>query len=101
MTESQVVETHIRKRGFFGWIFLVVFWAFNAFMAAWAWATVSLVSQIDVGHSEAARTGRAIGGIIDAGMIGSLWLIGAVILSLCVFFSRGKKTVFIKHVAAV
>jgi hypothetical protein len=30
---QQIVEAHIRKRGAFGWIFISLFWVFNAFLA--------------------------------------------------------------------
>ncbi len=83
-----------RKRGFFGWIFLVAFWLFNAFMAFALFAGLSNVSNMSSTlTSDAERAGAAIGTTIGASMILGIWLAGAVILGLFVLFTRGTKII--------
>jgi hypothetical protein len=98
MTESRRVETHIRKLGLFGWLFRIVFWAFNVFMALWAWLTSVGLSRLHqaVGTSPAAKAGYDVGVAIDIGALAFLWLAGAVILGLFVLLTRGRKTVVIR-----
>jgi len=81
-----------RRRGFFGWIFLLVFWAFNALMAFSLYAGVSGNAQkYQVLKSEAERTGFAAGTGIGIMMILMTWAAGAVILGLLSYFTRGKR----------
>jgi hypothetical protein len=97
---SQVVETHIRKRGFFGWVFLILFWAFNALMALWMWLAAGMIGNQYVSatgpNREFHQAGTAIGGAIGGAMILFIWLAGAVILGLFVLVTRGRKTVVIR-----
>jgi hypothetical protein len=97
---SEVVETQIRKRGFFGWLFLLLFWAFNALMALWAWTSFSLIHERYVTasgqYSEAQQVGTAIGGAIGGAVILFVWVAGAVILGLLALLTRGRKTVIIR-----
>ncbi|HZZ22013.1 MAG TPA: hypothetical protein VFE60_05310 [Roseiarcus sp.] len=99
-----MVETHIRKRGLFGWFFLVVFWAFNALMALWAWVAFSVIHGQYVGASgeftEARQAGTAIGGAIGGAAILFLWVAGrAVILGLLALLTKGRKTVVMRSAA--
>ena len=100
---SQVVETHIRKRGFFGWFFLLLFWTFNALMALWAWVAFSVICDQYVGASgqfgDARQAGTVIGGTIGGAVILFLWVAGAVILGLLALLTRGRKTVVIRGAA--
>jgi hypothetical protein len=90
---SRIVRREVRKRGFFGWVFLLVFLGFNGLMLLWLgtyWANIApLVNE----GSEAAKAGGAIGGAIGTGMIMTLWLIGALITGLLALLTRGGKTV--------
>lgn len=89
---ATVIRRETRKRGFFGWVFLLVFFAFNAFMAFWLISYWGSVSDLSVG-SEAAKAGRAIGGTIGSGVIVFFWVAGAVILGIFTLLTRGKKTI--------
>lgn len=97
---AQVVETHIRRRGVFGWIFLALFWAFNALMALWAWMALSAIhGQYVAAASSAYRAGTEAGGAIVGSVILFVWAAGAVILGLLALLTRGHKTVVIRSAA--
>jgi uncharacterized membrane protein YeaQ/YmgE (transglycosylase-associated protein family) len=64
----RVIQREIRKRGFFGWIFLILFWIFNAFMAAWLFAYWALLNRPE--HlNDIQRAGAVIGGTIGTGVL--------------------------------
>lgn len=91
----KIVRTERYRRGLFGWLFRIVFWAFNLIMLAWVatyWGTLSGV-HVDGTHAEAAKVGMAIGGTIGTGVIMVFWAMGAFILGLLVLFTRGRKTI--------
>jgi hypothetical protein len=77
-----------QKRGFFGQLFLIVFFGFNLLMVVWLfdyWGRVDLG-----GASEAARTGAAIGTTIGTGIVLFIWALGAVITGLLAILTRGR-----------
>jgi hypothetical protein len=89
---ARIIRKETRKRGFFGWLFLLTFLAFNCLMAAWLisyWTTIG--QMIPSGDAEAA--GTAIGATIGTSMLLGMWMAGAVILGLFVLLSRGRKTI--------
>jgi hypothetical protein len=97
---SQVVETHIRKRGFFGWVFISLFRALNALMALWAWLALSAThDQYVRSSSPAFHAGTAIGGVMVSAVLLFLWVAGAVILGLLALLTLGQKTVIVRSVA--
>ena len=73
-------RTEVRHRGFFGTVFLILFWVFNAGMAGLMFSWI-----MDSGPW---------GGGTAIGVVGLLlfWVIGAVILGLCAMLTRGRKT---------
>jgi hypothetical protein len=92
MPTTTRIEKH--KRGFFGWIFLLLFWAFNAVMLFSVLAGISGTAE----HSatltnDAERAGAAIGTALGLGFLLSVWMAGAVILGLFVLFTRGRKVI--------
>lgn len=89
---ATIIRREVRKRGFFGWLFLLLFFAFNALMVIWL---LSYWSHLGAMHtaSEAERTGVAIGGTIGSGLIFIVWVGGAVILGLFALLTRGRKTI--------
>lgn len=92
MATTTQVET--RKRGFFGWIFLIAFWLFNAFMAFCLFAGLSdNADQYKQLSTEAERAGHAIGTTLGVGMILGIWVLGAILLGLMVMMTRGKKII--------
>lgn len=86
------ITTETRKRGVFGWIVAVFFWAWNAFMT---WCLISGLAKTSDHYltidSEAGRTGAAIGAAIGIGALLFMWVAGAVILGLMMIFTRGRR----------
>lgn len=83
-----------RQRGIFGWLFLIIFWGFNAIMAFGLFAGLSETTiQGAQLTSEAEQAGHAIGTAIGVSMILSIWLFGALILGLFVWLTAGKKVI--------
>lgn len=89
---AKVVRREIRKRGFFGWVFLLVFLAFNLFMAAWLFSYWSLLSD-QTAVTQAQQAGKAIGGALGTGTLVVLWLFGSIITGLLALLTRGGKTI--------
>jgi Kef-type K+ transport system membrane component KefB len=92
---ARIVRTERYRRGFFGWIFRIVFWSFNLIMLAWIatyWGSLSGI-PLDSTHPQATKAGMAIGGTIGTGVIMIFWAMGAFILGLLVMFTRGRKTI--------
>lgn len=94
---SRVVQREIRKRGFFGWVFLLLFLAFNALMAAWLFSYWATISGLET-HGSAEQAGHAIGATIGSGVILFFWVAGAVILGLIAMLTRGRKTIITEDV---
>jgi len=89
---AKIVRREIRKRGFFGWIFLLLFLGFNALMVLWLVSYWSAISGGPSSGGDAARAGHAIGATIGTGMIFFFWTAGAVITGLFALLTRGRKT---------
>ena len=89
---TKIIRRESRRRGFFGWIFLLLFVGFNIFMA-WAFvAGMANAASVEVAN-DAESAGRAIGGAIGASMLLGIWASGAVIFGILVLLSRGRKTI--------
>ncbi len=85
-----LIET--RRRGFFGWVFLVLFWGWNMLMAAALFIGMSEnASTYQRLTSEAERTGHNLGTGLGMMMILSVWASGALIIGLAVLLTRGKR----------
>lgn len=89
---QRIIRRETRKRGFFGWIFLILFWAFNALMLFWLISYFNVIGQTEV-HSSAEAAGRTIGGTIGTGMLLFMWAAGAIILGIITLLTRGQKTI--------
>jgi hypothetical protein len=87
-----VIRREIRKRGFFGWVFLLLFFAFNLLMLAWLITYWSGLASITVA-SDAARIGKTIGGTIGSTFLLFVWGLGDVILGLFAILARGSKRI--------
>lgn len=94
---ATVVRKEVRKRGFFGWVFLLIFLAFNAFMALWVWAAFDAAGSMDAA-SDAERAGHAVGTGIAVFTIMIVWAVGAFITGLLALLTRGGKTVVTEEV---
>lgn len=90
---ATVVRREVRKRGFFGKVFLGIFWIWNALMAFGLVSGLVNVGKSGMGTTDAERAGAAIGTALGVGMILWVWVLGAVIFGLLAFFSRGQKTI--------
>ena len=91
----RVVQREIRKRGFFGWIFLLIFFGFNGAMALWLFWYWRLISS----ETEGARAGGAFFGIIGGGTLLFLWAAGALITGAVALVARGRKKAYIEKVS--
>jgi len=79
------------KRGFFGKVFLWLFYLFNAFMAWWlVEGSIGASEVMDTAVSEVEKAGAAIGTGIGVTMILMLWAIGAIITGLLALMTRPK-----------
>lgn len=96
---ATIVRREVRKRGFFGWLFLLVFLGFNALMVAWVVAVVGAVADGPPVASEAEKAGRAVGAGLGFAMILVVWALGAVVTGLLAILTRGSKTIVTETVS--
>ena len=89
---SRTIRREVRKRGAFGWLFLLLFFAFNVVMLVWAISYANLLSALSTGN-EYERTGAAIGGLFGYSFLAFVWVAGAFVTGLLAFFTRGQKTI--------
>jgi hypothetical protein len=83
-----------RQRGFFGWLFLIVFIVFNLFMAYGFFAGLAgNASEYGRLTDDASRAGYAVGTSLGLGAILIVWVAGDMILGLFVLLTRGKKVI--------
>lgn len=92
MGKTVRIERH--RRGFFGWIFRVLFLVFNVFMllvilrtlyAAWS------ISESALGDdTTGARTGAAAAVILG---ILAIWVVGGLFLGVLSYVTRGNKVI--------
>lgn len=91
---TRTIQIEKRKRGFFGKIFLGLFWVFNALML---WAVIAGAgASVDTAQSyasDAERAGATIGTALGMGFLLFVWVAGAVILGLFALLTRGNKVV--------
>ena len=89
---SRTIRREVSKRGAFGWLFLLLFFAFNVVMLVWAISYTNLLSALSTGN-EYERTGAAIGGLFGYSFLAFVWVAGAFVTGLLAFFTRGRKTI--------
>ena len=87
------VTTEHYQRGFFGKLVAFAFWGWQVVMVLWAVSYLSNVSRLYGAGSDAERAGTAIGGTLGMSVILWVWVIGAVVLGLMMFFTRGQKVI--------
>lgn len=95
---ATIIRKEVRKRGFFGWIFLLTFIGFNLLMLLWVIGGAAAVSETPA-NSQAEEAGRAIGTAIGMGIILFLWACGSIVFGMLAFFTRGQKTIIEETVA--
>ena len=59
---ARVVRREKRQRGFFGWVFLVLFWGWNALMAWLMVLGAGALNSLPETSDRAEQAGRALGG---------------------------------------
>jgi hypothetical protein len=80
------------KRGIFGKLIKLLFIAFNLLMLLWVLTSLGAIADLaGTATSDAEMIGAAIGTTLGFGLIGSIWVIGDVILGLLVLLTRPKK----------
>lgn len=91
---TKTIRIEKRKRGIFGKIFSMLFWAFNLLMVAWlVLGTQAAIDQSAKLTSSAEQAGAAIGTTLGISMIMGFWVMGAIILGLLSFMTRGSKII--------
>lgn len=81
-----------RRRGIFGWMFLLLFWAFNVLMLYGLFSGVGestkrAATLTDPGSRLAHDAGTGLGVML----VLFIWAAGAVILGLMAYFTRGRR----------
>ena len=98
---AQLVKAQVTKhqRGFFGRVWQIVFWLFQAAMVALVVANLNAVGDVssdcvnkvaDATNASACQAGAAIGGSIVAVGGWFVWFLGTVVLGILMFATRGK-----------
>ena len=77
---AKIVRRETRKRDFSGWLFLLIFLAFNAFMVVFLVIYWNLLAGMPP---------TTTGSILGTGAILLFWVSGAVITGLLVLLTRG------------
>ncbi|MCB1462093.1 MAG: hypothetical protein KDJ90_06635 [Nitratireductor sp.] len=90
---ARVVRREKRQRGFFGWVFLVLFWGWNALMAWLMVLGAGALNSLPETSDRAEQAGRALGGAFSIGALLFMWLAGAVIFGLFALLTRGSKVI--------
>lgn len=91
---TKTIQVEKRKRGIFGWIFLLIFWVFNAAMlTAVIVGMGGSAEHAATLSSEAEKAGAGIGMVLGLGMLLSVWVMGDIILGVLVLLTRGKKII--------
>ena len=81
-----------RRRGFFGWIFLLAFWGFNILMVYTLFSGVGEnAKQMATLTDPSMRKGYEVGTGIGVMLILMSWAAGSVVLGLLAYFSRGRR----------
>jgi hypothetical protein len=87
-----IIRREISDRTFMGKMIKWLFILFNLLMAIWLiGGLASAGTNMDVGNmSEAEQAGTGLGIMIGVSMIGTIWVIGDVILGLLVLLTRRR-----------
>ena len=89
----RIVRIVKRRRGFFGWIVLMLFALFNLFMAAWLAAYWPAGFPLAAANALGERVSAALGVAMGVGVIVGVWAVGAIVLGLLTRLIRGRNVV--------
>jgi hypothetical protein len=86
----QLIEK--RRRGVAGWLFLFLFWAFNAWMTFVLLAGLAH-NALEYGQlaSDTAREGYLAGTMLGVLVVLGIWAAGAVVTGALVYVTRGRR----------
>lgn len=80
-----------RRRGVFGWFFLLVFWGWNALMVLTLFNGIAgTSSEYERLATDAARQGYSAGVGMGILLLLVLWAVGSVVTGMLAFFTRGR-----------
>jgi len=83
-----------RRRGFFGWIMLGLFWAVNGLMVVWLGASMGRWGeQAQTLTTEAEQAGYGAGMAVGLTVILVVWACLAGITGLLAYMTRGRKEI--------
>lgn len=96
------METYVerRKRGFFGWVFLLVFLGWNALMAYWLFKVFGAMGGAPVPDTEAGKNSQAAAQVVSFGIILLVWALGSIVTGIPAMLTRGSKTIVRRHQAS-
>ena len=99
MTTTSTIKN---RRGFFGTVFLIIFWLFQAFMIWTVFINVGAGSEVMADcaseeYSGACQAGAMIGSGIVAVTGWLVWILGTIILGLFALLTRGSRNTVITH----
>jgi hypothetical protein len=89
---TRIIRTERYKRGIFGWIFKILFIAFNVFMLVAFSSTIWTMSHYAPADMYS-NPGAALGLTMGYGLILFVWALASFILGLLSYFTRGKKVI--------
>lgn len=90
---STIVRKEVRKRGFFGWLFLLLFLTFNVLMVFWLIGYWSHLKPGIESSDGVEAAGTAIGGAIGTGALFMVWVVGGMFTGILALLTRGRKTI--------
>ena len=85
-----------RKRGIFGWFFLILFIGFNLLMLWIAGAGYGLLGHVPVPSANVVTLGVDLGAAIGVAAFLVCWLLGFLLLGLLALLTRGRKVTAIE-----
>jgi hypothetical protein len=89
----RIVRIVKRRRGVFGWLFLLLFALFNLFMAAWLAAYWPAGFPLAATNALGERIAAVLGGAMGVEVIVGIWLGGAIVLGFLMRLVRGRNVV--------
>lgn len=87
---TKIIRKETRKRGLFGWLALVVFLLFNVIMLIAFVGGMQGAANLSA-TTDAERAGHAIGTMMGATALLTIWVLGDIILGAFVLLTRGRK----------
>jgi len=99
MTTTSTIKN---RRGFFGTVFLIIFWLFQGLMIWMIFINVGAGAEVMADctseeYSDACQAGAMIGSGIVAVTGWFVWILGTIILGLFALLTRGSRNTVITH----